>query len=340
MGKQFTLFTGQWADLPFEEVARLAGEWGYDGLEIACWGDHLDASRWDDADYVASRREILERNGLDVWAISNHLHGQAVCDDPIDFRHRGIVRERVWGDGDAEGVRRRAAEEVQDTARMARALGVDTVVGFTGSSTWQYVAMFPPVPASVIEAGYEDFADRWNPILDVFDECGVRFAHEVHPSEIAYDYWSTQRTLEAIGHRPAFGLNWDPSHMIWQGLDSVAFITDFADRIYHVDCKDTRMRMGGGRNGILSSHLPWGDQHRGWDFVSTGRGDVPWEDAFRALARIGYAGPISVEWEDAGMDRLQGAPEALEFLRRFDFDLPASSFDAAFDQGSPTAAGG
>ncbi|WP_336275910.1 sugar phosphate isomerase/epimerase family protein [Nocardioides sp. B-3] len=210
---------------------------------------------------------------------------------------------------------------------------MDTVVGFTGSSTRQYVAMFPPVPASVIDDGYRDFADRWNPILDVFDECGVRFAHEVHPSEIAYDFWSTQRTLEAIGHRPAFGLNWDPSHMIWQGLDPVAFITDFADRIYHVDCKDTRMRMGGGRNGILSSHLPRGDQHRGWDFVSTGRGDVPREDAFRALARIGYDGPISVEWEDAGMDRLRGAPEALEFLRRFDFDLPAASFDAAFDPG-------
>ena len=112
----------------------------------------------------------------------------------------------------------------------------------------------------------------------------MRFAHEVHPSEIAYDYWSTVRTLEAIGHRPAFGLNWDPSHMMWQDLDPVAFITDFADRIYHVDCKDTRMRMGGGRNGMLSSHLPWGDPHRGWDFVSTGRGDVPWEDCFRALA--------------------------------------------------------
>ena len=208
------------------------------------------------------------------------------------------------------------------TARLAKAMGIDTVVGFTGSSIWQYVAMFPPVPADRIDAGYQDFADRWNPILDVFDECGVRFAHEVHPSEIAYDYWTTERTLEAIDHRPAFGLNWDPSHMMWQDLDPVAFITDFADRIYHVDCKDTRMRMGGGRNGILSSHLPWGDPHRGWDFVSAGRGDVPWEDCFRALAAIGYDGPISVEWEDAGMDRLHGAPEALEFLRRFDYEPP------------------
>ena len=241
----------------------------------------------------------------------------------------------MWGDGDPEGVRQRAAEEMQHTARLAKALGVETVVGFTGSSIWQYVAMFPPVPADRIEAGYQDFADRWNPILDVFDECGVRFAHEVHPSEIAYDYWSTRRTLEAIGHREAFGLNWDPSHMMWQDLDPVAFITDFADRIYHVDCKDTRMRLGGGRNGGLSSHLPWGDPRRGWDFVSAGRGDVPWEDCFRALRAIGYDGPISVEWEDAGMDRLHGAPEALEYLKRFDFEPPAASFDAAFS--SPAA---
>jgi sugar phosphate isomerase/epimerase len=332
MTRNFTLFTGQWADLPFEKVAELAGQWGYDGLEIAVSGDHLDAWRWDDDDYIQNRLDILERNGLKVWAISNHLKGQAVCDDPIDFRHQAIVGPKVWGDGDPEGVRQRAAEEMKLTARLAKKLGVDTVVGFTGSSIWQYVAMFPPVPASRIDAGYQDFADRWNPILDVFDECGVRFAHEVHPSEIAYDYWSTQRALDAIGHRPAFGLNWDPSHFLWQQIDPVAFISDFKDRIYHVDCKDTKMRMGGGRNGILSSHLPWGDPRRGWDFVSTGRGDVPWEDSFRALTAIGYTGPISVEWEDAGMDRLQGAPEALAFLKGFDFAPSETSFDAAFNQ--------
>ena len=332
MARDFTLFTGQWADLPLEEVARLAAGWGYDGLEIAVSGEHLDAWRWDDDDYIAERLGILEKYGLKLWAISNHLKGQAVCDKPIDFRHQAIVGDRVWGDGDPEGVRQRAAEEMKNTARLAKRLGVETVVGFTGSSIWQYVAMFPPVPAEVIDAGYQDFADRWNPILDVFDECGVRFAHEVHPSEIAYDYWSTVKTLEAIGHRKAFGLNWDPSHMVWQGIDTVGFISDFAEKIYHVDCKDTRMRMGNGRNGGLGSHLPWGDPRRGWDFVSAGRGDVPWEDAFRALAAIGYEGPISIEWEDAGMDRLYGAPEALAALKRLDFPASSTSFDAAFNQ--------
>ncbi|MEJ6490523.1 sugar phosphate isomerase/epimerase [Leucobacter sp. USCH14] len=326
-----TLFTGQWADMPFEEVARRAAEWGYDGLEIAASGDHLDLARADEDDaYLQSRLDVLDRHGLKVWAISNHLAGQAVCDDPIDFRHQAIVRPYVWGDGDAEGVRQRAAEDMQRAARVARKLGADVVTGFTGSKIWPYVAMFPPVPESVIDEGYEDFARRWIPILDVFDGEGVRYAHEVHPSEIAYDYWTTVRALEAIDHHASFGINWDPSHLVWQGIDPIGFIVDFADRICHVDCKDTRLRPKTGRSGILGSHLPWGDPRRGWDFVSTGHGDTHWEDGFRALSSIGYTGPISIEWEDAGMDRLHGAAEAVERIRTLLWKRPTASFDAAF----------
>jgi sugar phosphate isomerase/epimerase len=329
-----TLFTGQFADLPFVDMCRKAAEWGYDGLEIACWGDHFEVDKaMTDDSYVQGRLDILAEHGLAVYAISCHLSGQAVCDHPIDERHRGILPGRIWGDGDAEGVRQRAAAEIKDTARAAAKLGVNTVIGFTGSSIWHTVAMFPPVPDSMIDRGYEDFAERWNPILDVFDEVGVRFAHEVHPSEIAYDYWTTQRTMEAIGHREAFGLNFDPSHFVWQDLDPVGFLWDFKDRIYHVDCKESVKQLNG-RNGRLGSHLPWGDPRRGWDFVSTGHGDVPWEPVFRMLNSIGYDGPISVEWEDAGMDREVGAPDALDFVRRLtQIEPSAASFDAAFSSG-------
>src|SRR5919107_6054783 len=199
MPRPVTLFTGQWADLPFEEVCRLAAEWGYDGLEIACWGDHFEVDRaLADPSYVDGRRAVLAKHDLRVFAISNHLVGQAVCDDPIDARHRGILPDRVWGDGEAEGVRQRAAEEMKTTARAARRLGVDVVVGFTGSSIWKYVAMFPPASQALVDAGYQDFADRWNPILDVFDSERVRFAHEVHPSEIAYDYNTSRLALDAL----------------------------------------------------------------------------------------------------------------------------------------------
>ena len=335
MPRPIALLTAQWADLPFTTVCELASKWGYDGLEIACWGDHFDIHRAvNEPGYVEERKEILASYNLKAWALANHLVGQAVCDNPIDERHQGILPERLWGDGDAEGVRQRAAEEMKDAARAAAKMGIPTVVGFTGSSIWHAVAMFPPVPAEMIERGYQDFADRWNPILDVFDEEGVRFAHEVHPSEIAYDYWTTKRSLEAIGHRPAFGLNFDPSHFMWQDLDPVGFLWDFQDRIYHVHLKESRKQLDG-RNGRLGSHLPWADPRRGWDFVSTGHGDVPWESIFRMLNFIGYEHSMSVEWEDAGMDRLTGGPEALEFVRKLTQIEPAEkAFDAAFSSKS------
>jgi sugar phosphate isomerase/epimerase len=330
MAQPMTLFTGQWADLPLDVVAEKAAAWGYDGLELACWGDHFEVDKaLADPGYCDAKRKQLQRFGLGCWVISAHLVGQAVCDHPIDQRHRAILPGRIWGDGDPEGVRRRAADEIKDTARAAARFGVDTVVGFTGSSIWITLAGFPPVPTEMIEAGYQDFADRWHPIIDVFDEVGVRFALEVHPSEIAYDYWTARRTLDAIDNRPGFGLNFDPSHFIWQDLDPVAFLADFASRIYHVDCKES-VRHLDGRNGRLSSHLGFGDLRRGWDFVSVGHGEVPWEHIFRTLKQIGYTGPISVEWEDSGMDRELGAPEALQYLRKLNFDPPATRFDAAF----------
>jgi sugar phosphate isomerase/epimerase len=330
MSRPVTLFTGQWADLPLETLAQKTSEWSFDGLELACWGDHFEVDRaLEDDAYVRSRHSLLRQYGLQCFAISTHLVGQCVCDDPIDERHKGILPARIWGDGDPEGVRQRAAEEVMNTARAAAMMGVKVVNGFTGSRIWRVLAMFPPVPPDMIEAGYKDFADRWNPILDVFDEVGVKFALEVHPSEIAYDYWTTQRALDAVDRREAFGINFDPSHLHWQMVDPVAFVYEFSDRIYHMHVKES-IRTLNGRNGILGSHLLFGDHRRGWDFVSPGRGSVPFERVFRALNDIDYEGPFSIEWEDNGMNRDQGAPEALALVRRLAVTPSDVAFDAAF----------
>jgi sugar phosphate isomerase/epimerase len=333
MSRPVTLFTGQWADLPLEELAAKVAEWGFDGLELASWGDHFEVDRaLSEPDYVASRRALLDRHGLQCRAISNHLVGQAVC-DPIDDRHERVLPPDIWGDGDAEGVRRRAAERMKDTARAGAAFGVPVVTGFTGSSIWHLIYSFPPNDFAGIQRGYEDFAERWGPIIDVFDAEGVRFALEVHPTEIAYDFVTTRRALDAIGRREGFGINFDPSHFAHQFLESSAFVEEFADRIYHVHVKDVRRRLDG-RRSILGSHLDFGDPDRGWDFVSPGRGDVDFDALVRSLNRIGYDGPLSVEWEDAGMDREWGAREALEFVRRTDFAPSRVAFDAAFQGGS------
>ncbi|MEZ6072466.1 MAG: sugar phosphate isomerase/epimerase [Pirellulales bacterium] len=329
MARRVTLFTGQWADKSLEEMAVLARDFGYDGLELACWGDHFDVDKaLSDDDYCGNRRDLLQRHDLEVFAVSNHLVGQAVC-DAVDARHQAIMPPRVWGDGDPQGVNERAAEEMKNTARAAQRLGIGVVNGFTGSSIWPMLYSFPPVPPAMIEAGFAQFAERWNPILDVFGECGVRFALEVHPTEIAFDLHTARRALEAIDHREEFGFNFDPSHLIWQGVDPVEFIRAFPDRIYHVHMKDAIVTLDG-RSGILSSHLDFGDPRRGWDFRSLGRGGVNFEEIIRALNVIGYDGPLSVEWEDCGMEREAGAREACEFVRRIDFAPSNVAFDAAF----------
>lgn len=329
MPRPVTLFTGQWADLPLATLAEKVKAWGFDGLELACWGDHFDVEQALSRDgYVREKQDLLAQHGLRCWAISNHLAGQCVC-DPIDERHQAILPPRIWGDGEPEGVRQRAAEEMQRTARAARLFGVDVVNGFTGSSVWAKLYFFPPTSQVDIDAGYQDFAARWTPILDVFQHEGVRFGLEVHPTEIAYDIFTARRALEAVGSHPAFGFNFDPSHFIHQFVNSVAFIEAFPDRIYHAHVKDSRVQLDG-RASILSSHLDFGDPRRGWDFVSPGHGDVKWDPIVRALNRIGYDGPLSIEWEDSGMDREYGAREALAMIRGQDFPPSAAAFDAAF----------
>ena len=329
MARPITLFTGQWADLTLDDVASRCASWGYDGLELACWGDHFEVDRAiAEPDYARGRRELLERHGLGCWALGAHLVGQAVC-DPIDARHKGVLPPEVWGDGDPEGVRTRAAERMKDTARAAAAFGVQVVTGFTGSAIWHMLYSFPPNDWAEVERGYQDFAERWGPIVDVFDSEGVRFALEVHPTEIAYDFVTTRKSLAALDRREGFGINLDPSHFIPQFLDPAAFAAEFADRIYNVHVKDSQ-RMLDGRRSILGSHIDFGEADRGWTFVSPGHGDVDFEALFRVLNRIGYDGPLSVEWEDSGMDREWGAADAVQFLRRTDFAPSSVAFDAAF----------
>jgi len=329
MARPVTLFTGQWADLSFETICQKASEFGYDGIEIACWGDHFEVDKADAA-YCEKKRELLKKYNLEVYSISTHLVGQAVC-DRIDERHKSILPEYVWGDGDSESVRQRAAEEVIKTGLAAKRLGVDVVNGFTGSSIWHLNYSFPPISPDMIEKGYQDFSDRWTPIMDEFKKVGVRFGLEVHPTEIAFDIASAEKALSAIHDHPAFGFNYDPSHMGYQ-VDYIEFIYRFAKKIFHVHMKDVGWSPFPTEAGVFGGHTSFGDRRRFWDFRSPGRGNIEFEEIIRALNRIQYAGPLSVEWEDSGMDREKGAKESCDFVRSIDFKPSDVAFDAAFDE--------
>ena len=332
MARPVTLFTAQWADLPLARMAELAKEMGYDGLELACWGDHFNVQEALKSDaYVRDKRALLEKHGLQCFAIGNHLVGQAVC-DRIDERHKSVLPDHVWGDGDPEGVRLRAAQEMQDTARAAAKFGVKTVTGFTGSSIWHAVYAFPPTSQAYWDNGFADFGARWKPILDAFDSFDVNFALEIHPTEIAFDIASMQRALQAVGNHKRFGVNFDPSHLGYQGVDYVKLLRSFADRIYNVHMKDVWWGKGDGSVGVFGGHTSFGDACRYWDFRSLGRGMIDFEAIIVALNDIGYQGPLSVEWEDSRMDRIHGATESAAFCKRLDFKPAGRAFDSAFER--------
>jgi len=330
MARPVTLFTGQWADLPLEELAKITSEMGYDGLELCCWGDHMDVEKAAaDKAYCKKQLDILKKYNLQLFSISNHLAGQLVCDPNNDSRSDGFAPPDCAGD--AQKKRKWAIEANKNAARAAKNLGVKVVNGFTGSSIWHMLYSFPPASEEMIEDGFKYFAELWNPILDVYDECGVKFALEVHPTEIAFDIITAKRAIEAVGNRKTFGFNFDPSHLHWQMVDPVCFLREFSDRIYHVHMKDAALQLDG-RSGILASHLNFGQPSRGWDFRSLGHGGVDFEEIIRTLNHIGYKGPLSVEWEDCGMDRMHGAQESCDFVKTIDFTPSNIVFDSAFDK--------
>jgi sugar phosphate isomerase/epimerase len=326
MARPVTIFSGQWADLPFEVLCQKVKSFGYDGIEIACWGDHMDLKKAaTDPKYVENRKAILKKYGLKVWAIGAHLIGQCVG-DLWDPRLDGFAPAEFAGKPDK--IRAWGIEYMKYAPRAAKNLGVKIVTCFMGSPIWKYWYSFPQTSEKMVDDGFKEIVKLWTPILDEFDKYGVKFALEVHPSEIAFDYYSAERLLKEFKNRKTLGFNFDPSHLIWQGVSPHIFLRGFAGRIYHVHMKDTALTLDG-KAGILGSHITFGDTQRGWNFVSPGHGDVDFDKIIRELNAMNYRGPLSVEWEDSGMEREYGAAEACAFVRKADFAPSNTAFDDA-----------
>lgn len=326
MGRLVTLTTCQWADIEFDKMCELAKKMGYDGLEIACWGNHINIDKaYTDDSYVKWLKDNLEKNGLVCKAIATHIIGQCVGDAP-DVRLNNFAPAELAND--SEAIRNWGIDQMKKSAVVAKKLGANIVTGFVGSPIWRYLYSFPQTSNEMVEEGYDEIVRLWTPILDEFKKNDVLFALEVHPGEIAFDYYSTKKLLEKFADNKTFGLNFDPSHLIWQGMKPELFLSDFRDRIYHVHMKDAAVTLDG-RTGLLGSHIDFGSLKRGWNFRSLGHGDVDFESIIRVLNDMNYTGPLSVEWEDSGMERIAGGTEAAAFVKKVDFAPSNVRFDEA-----------
>lgn len=325
MKRPITICSGQFGDIPFKELLPILGKIGYDGLELATQS-HLNVDRIvNDPEYREEFQTLMKENNMIIGAISAHLTGQCVGDNP-DPRLNNFAPAHLAGK--YEEIRNWAIEEMKITAKAARLLNVDIVTCFVGSPIWAWWYSFPQTTKEMIDEGFRRIKELWEPIMDVYDEFGVKLAFEVHPAEIAFDYYTTECLLKTFNYRPTLGINFDPSHLLWQGVSPVIFLRDFSDHVYHIHMKDVKLNKDG-RSGVLGSHLEFGDTRRGWNFVSVGHGDVDFDGIIRELNRMGYRGPLCVEWEDSGMDRLFGAAKAFEFVKSINFEPSSVAFDAA-----------
>ena len=296
------------------------------GLSSRRGGNQVDVTKASaDMDYVKSIKDTLAKYGMNTWAISCHLSGQLVG-DVYDARHYNFAPASLAGK--PEETRKWAVEEVLRTVKAANNLGIKVITGFVGSPIWNYWYSFPQTSQEMIDNGLKTIVERWTPIFDEMDKYGIKFALEVHPTEIAFDYYSMVALLKAFNYRKTLGVNFDPSHLLWQGTKPHLFIREMADRIYHVHIKDAAVTLDG-LNGILGSHIDFGNPRRGWNFRSPGRGHVDFNEIIRELNDIGYDGPLSVEWEDSGMDRLAGAEEACAFTKKMNISPNQGAFDDA-----------
>lgn len=328
MPRTLALFTGPWTDQPLSNVAAKASEWGYQALDIACWGEHLAVQRaLAEPDYCRSLLNILEQHELNVNSLCNHPVGQAVSDQ-IDARHQENLPDWVWGDGNPGGVAERAAQEMMDTAKVAQQLGVNFIIGCTGSPLTSAHFQTPPTSASFIQACWQRFSAAWKPILDVFTQLGCRFGCEIGPAQTAFDVISAEATLEALQGHTAFGYSLAPAHLHWQGVDPGEFVRAHAERIWHVMVQDAGVTLNG-RNGLLGSLLSPGDPRRGWNYRALGQGNIDWSSLIRTLNQVRYSGPFSVAVQDSDMDRDYAAAEAVGIIRRLDFP-PAQREEGLF----------
>lgn len=316
------IFTVLFNEKPLEEVLKYASGLGYEMVELAAWNgsSHLDVEKvLKDDSYANDLKKLVKKHGMSISGLSNHLEGQLVL-GPHDETTDG------WSPAkDAKGKIKYGIDRMKKTAQAAAKLGVGVVNGFIGSAVWGRWYIFPPDNEKLYEKAWEDFANRWGEILDTFKKEGVKFALEVHPTEMAYNIETTEQALKAIDNRKEFGFNFDPSHMVWQMIDPVIFIKKFGKRIYHAHAKDSELQKDEvSRSGVIPTGS-WMRPDRGFRFRVPGWGDVDWRKIMTALLVVGYDYVLSYEHEDPVMSREDGCEKCIQFLKPLIIKQPLKS---------------
>ncbi|GAA0416315.1 sugar phosphate isomerase/epimerase [Cocleimonas flava] len=331
------LFLAQFAgdEAPFntlENIAKWAGDLGFKGVQIPSWDARLiDLDKAaSDKSYCDEIVETLAKHGLEITELSTHLQGQLVAVHPAyDKMFDGFAPEHVHNDPVARQAW--AIDQMMKAAQASANFGLTDHVTFSGALLWPYMYPWPQRPAGLVEMGFKELAERWLPILDEFDRCGVNVCYEIHPGEDLHDGVTFEMFLEACNNHPRANILFDPSHFLLQQLDYLEFIDIYHDRIKMFHVKDAEFNPTG-RQGVYGGYQGWTD--RAARFRSLGDGQVDFKGIFSKLSQYNFDGWAVIEWECCLKHPEAGAREGVKFVNDHIIQVTDKAFDDFADAGT------
>ena len=324
------IFLAQFAgdDAPFNTLGGMAdwaAELGFAGIQIPTWDTRLFNLKRaaESQEYCDEVLGVVEQAGLEVTELSTHLQGQLVAThSAYDELFAGFAPAELAGDLKARQAW--AVDQLLCAAKASRRLGLNAHATFSGALAWPFFYPWPQRPAGLIDEAFAELGRRWLPILQAFDEAGVDVCYELHPGEDLHDGATFERFLEAVGGHARANILYDPSHMILQQLDYLAFLDLYHDRVRAFHVKDAEFRPSG-RSGVYGGYQDWID--RPGRFRSLGDGQIDFHSIFSKMAQYDYPGWAVLEWECCIKHPEVGAAEGAKFIQERIIRVTERAFD-------------
>jgi sugar phosphate isomerase/epimerase len=324
------IFLAQFAgdQAPFNTLDGMS-EWaaglGYAGIQIPSWDRRFfDLKRAAESkEYCGEVLGVAAKHGLAITELSTHLQGQLVAAHPaFDTLLDVFAPAEVAGDGKAR--QQWAVQQLKYAAAASCNLGLTAHATFSGALAWPFFYPWPQRPAGLIDEAFKELARLWTPILNTFDEAGVDVCYELHPGEDLHDGATFERFVAAVENHPRANILFDPSHMVLQQMDYLAFLDLYHERIRAFHVKDAEFHASG-RAGVYGGYQDWID--RPGRFRSLGDGQIDFGGIFSKMAQYDYPGWAVVEWECCIKHPEAGAAEGAIFVRDHIIRVTDRAFD-------------
>jgi len=324
------IFLAQFAgdEAPYNTLDGMAG-WaaghGYVGIQIPSWDARLFDLKLaaESKSYCDEVLGTAARHGLAVTELSTHLQGQLVASHPaFDPLLDAFAPSELAGNARAKQAW--AIEQLKFAAAASFNMGLRAHATFSGALAWPFFYPWPQRPAGLVDEAFNELARLWTPILNSFDEAGVDVCYELHPGEDLHDGATFERFLDAVGGHKRANILYDPSHMVLQQLDYLAFLDIYHERVRAFHVKDAEFNPSG-RSGVYGGYQDW--INRPGRFRSLGDGEIDFGGVFSKLAQYDYPGWAVVEWECCLKHPEDGAAEGADYVRSHIIRVTEHAFD-------------